>query len=399
MTTPAVLLTHPGTQYSHALAAQLHRHGLLYRFATGIAFGREYGWLPKALQTRVLPTVPDALLHRQWRTEYQSLRQMRKGGDAESILHQRNQRFQQQLPDDLLQTANCIIGFDTSSWILAQRAAQWQKTFVLDASIAHPRLKESIYAQLREQYPQWQQQLTPKSEALLQLEQAEMQQATHIVAATSFTKNSYIAQGIPADKISINPYGVHLSYFHSKWDGPVAEKQKLIFAFLGSINARKGIPWLLKIWPAIHAQYPQAELQLAGYGQWPAQLPLPKGVVLKGPIHPADRLAFLQQADVFVFPSFFEGFAQTIIEAMACGLPVITTTHTVGPEVIENYQHGFVLTPGDDAALTQAMLHFLEQPDRIRPMGEAARRQVLPYSWEAYGDRWAQIIHQLLQSS
>ena len=332
MTTPAVLLTHPGTQYSHALAAQLHRHGLLYRFATGIAFGREYGWLPKALQTRVLPTVPDALLHRQWRTEYQSLRQMRKGGDAESILHQRNQRFQQQLPDDLLQTANCIIGFDTSSWILAQRAAQWQKTFVLDASIAHPRLKESIYAQLREQYPQWQQQLTPKSGALLQLEQAEMQQATHIVAATSFTKNSYIAQGIPADKISINPYGVHLSYFQSKWDQPVAEKQKLIFAFLGSINARKGIPWLLKIWPAIHAQYPQAELQLAGYGQWPAQLPLPKGVVLKGPIHPADRLAFLQQADVFVFPSFFEGFAQTIIEAMACGLPSLPPRIPWGPK-------------------------------------------------------------------
>lgn len=399
MTAPAVLLTHPGTQYSHALAAQLHRHGLLYRFATGIAFGKEYRWLPKTLQSRVLPTVPNALLHRQWHTEYQCLRQLRKGGNAEHILHQRNQLFQEQLPDALLQAADCIIGFDTSSWILAQRAAQWQKPFVLDASIAHPRLKESIYAQLREQYPQWQQQLSPKSEALLQLEQAEMQQATHIVAATSFTKNSYIAQGIPADKISINPYGVHLGYFHSKWEQPVAKKKKTVFAFLGSINARKGIPWLLKIWPAIHTQYPQAELQLAGYGQWPDGLPLPNGVVLKGALHPADRLAFLQQADVFIFPSFFEGFAQTIIEAMAAGLPVITTTHTVGPEVIVNHRHGFVLTPGDDDALTKAMVHFLEQPHSIRPMGEAARQQVLPYTWDAYGDRWAHIIQQLVQSS
>jgi len=67
--------------------------------------------------------------------------------------------------------------------------------------------------------------------------------------------------------------------------------------------------------------------------------------------------------------------------------------------VIENNQHGFVLTPGDDDALTKAMIHFLEQPDTIRPMGEAARRQVLPYTWQAYGDRWAHIIHQLLQSS
>ena len=80
---------------------------------------------------------------------------------------------------------------------------------------------------------------------------------------------------------------------------------------------------------------------------------------------------------------------------MACGLPVITTTHTAGPEVMQHGLHGFITEPGDDAALLDAMVYFAEKSDRIETMGRAAREAVLPFTWDAYGDRWSVILERV----
>ncbi|HSC54368.1 MAG TPA: glycosyltransferase family 4 protein [Phnomibacter sp.] len=395
-----VLLTHPGTQYSYALAQQLHRLQILQCFATGIAFGdNKTPMLPSKWKRRVVPGVPDEMIHRQWMTEMQWLWQKKFKGGNEATLLLRNEKFQENIPLPLMQQADAIIGFDTSSWILIQRAHQAHKKLVLDASIAHPIEKEKVYEQLRRQYPAWQQNLIPKSDKQIDLELQEMKTSNHIVAATSFTRNSYIAQGVDAHKISINPYGIHLDYFTSKWDNQQtsAPRKEIVFAFLGIISARKGIPWLCQIWQAFHSRYPHTKLLLGGYGNFPDGVEIPKGIDVIGFIEPHQRNAWLQQADVFVFPSFFEGFAQVIIEAMGCGLPVITTTSTVGPEVIDEGVEGFVMTPGDDQALLNALTFFAQQPEAIETMGRAAREKVLPFTWNAYGDRYRGILEQVVK--
>ena len=132
----------------------------------------------------------------------------------------------------------------------------------------------------------------------------------------------------------------------------------------------------------------------AGYGNLPDGFVVPEGVVLLGSINPAERCSLFHGADVFLFPSFFEGFAQVIIEAMACGLPVVTTTHTAGPDIMPVAgEFGFIVEPGDDDALLMGLQFYATHPDQIEPMGKAARSAVESYSWEAYGHRW----HQLLQ--
>ena len=400
-----VLLTHPGTQYAYALAAALQAEGLLYRFATGIAFVENLQrWLPGKWKRRVVESVPDKLLYRMPLIEWKALRQMQNGFMPVEVLHRRNLHFQQQLPQKLIEKADLVIGFDTSSWVLAQRARAAGKPFVLDVSIAHPLEKEKIYQSLRKTYPEWQQELAEKPDWHIQLEQQEMEQADCIVAATQFTKSTLVKYGVDANKIEVNAYGTDLSFFENKWEMSAHKEQlsgkstnRITFCFLGMLTARKGIPWLLEVWPRLRQQFPECRLLLGGYGALPVGFQLPAGVEICGFIEPRQRSAFLQQADVFIFPSFFEGFAQVIIEAMASGLPVITTTPTVGPELIQDGVEGFIVAPGDDEALLSTLCFFASQPDKIKPMGMAARHAVLPYTWQAYGERWKAIVTRVLQ--
>ena len=413
-----VLLTHPGTHYSYQLAAQLQRLGLLQQFVTGFAIS-EKTWeflnhvLPKSiskkLKTRTVFGVPENKIFRLPLLELKAISQLRKKKNAEEILHQRNIKFQKRIPDRMLKSADVIIGFDNASWILMERCRALNIPFILDASIAHPVSKQFIFQQLKSRFPIWQHELKAKPNQLLDIEQREMQMATHIVAASSFTKATYVSHVIDAHKISINPYGTDLNFFQSKWqEQPTADggrrtveddNHRLTFFFFGGITARKGFPFLCAIWKKFHAIFPNTKLVAGGYGEPPNRFELPAGIQLIGAIHPDDRRHWFQQADVFVFPSFFEGFAQVILEAMASGLPVITTTATAGNDVITNGKDGFVMDPGDDDALMNALTFFATQPENIEKMGRKAREKVADFTWENYGHRWKQILEQVCQNT
>lgn len=404
-----VLLTHPGTQYSPMLATQLAKQGILYKYATGVVFPDApnswwWRWLGKlgmqqVAKKRLAAGVAVGEMHWQpWPELWAMFRQRVLKHQNDPVFYQRNAWFQRQLPQGLIAESDIVIGFDTSSWILANRVKQAGKLFVLDASIAHPLAKEAVFENVVRRYPQWGQELAPKRAKNIAVELQEMERADHIVVASSFTKNSYLQHGVAAEKISVNPYGTDLSFFNSKWAGetPFSAPKKaddgLVFFFFGSITARKGFPWLCDIWEKFYAKYPNCKLVAGGYGQPPAGFLLPAGIQLIGAIHPQQRSQWFKAADVFVFPSFFEGFAQVIIEAMASGLPVITTTHTAAPDMMTSGKEGFVIAPGSDTDLVQALSFFAENPQQIEPMGRQARQLVEGYTWEAYGSRWKTIL-------
>jgi glycosyltransferase involved in cell wall biosynthesis len=136
-----------------------------------------------------------------------------------------------------------------------------------------------------------------------------------------------------------------------------------------------------------------AELRLVGGGQQPE--PLPRGVVCLGQTPREALLREMSEADVFVFPSLFEGFALVILEAMAAGLPVITTPNTAGPDLIEDGKDGLIVPAGDVKALQTAMDSLLNDPERARAMGRAAHEKAKEYTWEKYGERWEAMLHEL----
>lgn len=136
-----------------------------------------------------------------------------------------------------------------------------------------------------------------------------------------------------------------------------------------------------------------AELRLVGGGEQPE--PLPAGVVCLGQTPRDALLREMSEADVFVFPSLFEGFALVILEAMAAGLPVITTPNTAGPDLIEDGKEGLIVPAGDPTALRAAMESLLNDPEHARAMGRAAHEKAKEYTWERYGERWGALVREL----
>jgi glycosyltransferase involved in cell wall biosynthesis len=397
------LLTHPGTQYAPRLAAALHKQGVLQCFATGIAFPDtpEAWWWKlakklgkeKLLMKRVVPGLPKGKLHLQPVKEAIALyrhQQLKQGNDE--VFYPRNRDFQQQLPQRLIDKADVVIGFDTSSWIIAERCRRAGKPFVLDASIAHPLAKEKVFAQLRETYPEWAAELAPKTPRNIEVELQEIELADHIVVASAFTKKTYTDNGVPEGKITVNAYGTDLGNSKFKISNPKFQISNVNFLFFGSLTARKGFPWLCEVWKDFHQRYPGCRLLAAGYDNRPAGFAVPEGIEVLGAIHPSDRAALFASADVFLFPSYFEGFAQVILEAMICGLPVITTTATAGPDLLGHSNGGMVIEPGNSAALLQAMCRFADHPETIPAMAEAAKAAAAPFTWEAYGKRWVEVL-------
>jgi glycosyltransferase involved in cell wall biosynthesis len=226
-----------------------------------------------------------------------------------------------------------------------------------------------------------------------QAEQTEHELATCIVAPSSFSKQTLIENGVAAQKIKVNPFGVDASHF-------VAVRRRvptmLRFVFVGSITARKGVAQLIEVWRMLNPE--NAELWLVGPAT-PSVLPLVQGipnVSYKGAFPHAELPSVLSECDVFVFPSFFEGFALVILEAMACGLPVITTP-AAGADVIIEGENGWIVPTGDDAALTAAVERCLTHPEATREAGVHARRTAEECTWEGYGERWADILSEIGQ--
>lgn len=395
-------VVHPGTQYAPRLVEELERAGLLREFWTGIAFsdrgsfrrwlgpGRENAFARFAAR-RVVHGLPRHKLRlRPW-TEIIATVRMRHGGELQPVMHARNAAFQRAVPDDALTRSAAVIGFDTSGWILAERCAALRRPFVLDQSIGHPRAKIGIYEKVRKSFPAWSHELETRRPEVLAAEDVEHRLATRVVAASSFTRRTLIEHGVAAEKIVVNPYGVDLARFAPVGRAPAAGRP-LRFVFVGQVSARKGIPLLLDVWTRLAP--PNSELWLIGHVAPRAQ-PLVsglRGVVVKGAVSHRDLPAMLRECDVFVFPSFFEGFGLVLLEAMACGLPIIATDATAAPDIISDGREGFVTAAGDAAALAAAIRTFSRDPRRSTVMGRAARATAETFSWPAYGERWRQTL-------
>src|SRR5690242_727363 len=117
-----VLLAHPGTQHSHHLAYALHQRNALLAYCTTLAFGERSklaSWLPDKLVARRKLSVPASFIHLQPMLEMFE-RVAPAGAGARNMFIARNRLFQQLIPQRLIRSADAIIGFDTSSAVLAE---------------------------------------------------------------------------------------------------------------------------------------------------------------------------------------------------------------------------------------------------------------------------------------
>jgi len=185
----------------------------------------------------------------------------------------------------------------------------------------------------------------------------------------------------PYQLLARTPYGVDLDFWKVEEKKPDARPLRFIFA--GQLSLRKGIPGLIEAWKKSNLR--DAELELVGPWQLAEgkRLSLPAGVKWRPPSSAAALRERYRTADVFVFPSFFEGFGLVLLEAMACGLSAIATEATAGPDVMTE-ACGRLIPTGNLDALVESLRWFDKNRDHLPAMSRAARTQAEHFTWENY---------------
>ena len=154
-----------------------------------------------------------------------------------------------------------------------------------------------------------------------------------------------------------------------------------IIVFIGSLEERKGIKYLLKAFPAIKTSVPDVTLLIVG-----KPLPGQKGYLkmLKGLAKDPniiftgsrpDVYDILSASDVLVAPSLSEAFGRIMIEAMACGKPVVASNVGGIPEIVEDGKTGILVPPKDEIALADAVIKLFTSKDLAGSMGKAGRKR------------------------
>jgi glycosyltransferase involved in cell wall biosynthesis len=92
----------------------------------------------------------------------------------------------------------------------------------------------------------------------------------------------------------------------------------------------------------------------------------------------------IHTADLFAFPSLAEGFALVILEAMSCGVPVVSTGHTCAPDVMVDGRHGFIVPIRDSKAVAEKLAWGVENRAELAEMGRAAASQARLFTWERF---------------
>jgi glycosyltransferase involved in cell wall biosynthesis len=106
----------------------------------------------------------------------------------------------------------------------------------------------------------------------------------------------------------------------------------------------------------------------------------------------------MQNHDVLVLPSLFEGFGLVILEAMAQGTLVITTDHTAGPDIVENETDGFIVPIRSAEAIAEKLELLARDRERVMSMKAAAKRKAQSRGWDRYRNRLAEVAREVMAS-
>ena len=156
-----------------------------------------------------------------------------------------------------------------------------------------------------------------------------------------------------------------------------------IIAFAGRLRTRKAAAVLVAAMPRVLERVPACRLMILGGGEQERavgamvrRLGIGHALELPGGLPRVDVVRRLAGADLFCLPSTYEGMPLAILEAMSLGLPVVATAVSGNPEAVEHGVTGLLVPPESAAALAEALLALLLDPELRRSMGEAGRRRV-----------------------
>lgn len=278
--------------------------------------------------------------------------------------------------------ADIFVGWASFSLHSFEEAKKARMIKVLDEGSSHVIYRRDI---VKEEYDKFGIKPELPHRKLVEKELREYEEADYIVVSSLFAKRTFLEKGIPERKIIHVPYGVDLSAFKQ------IPKNDNIFrvVFVGGMSLRKGVHYLLQAFSELNL--PNAELLLVGSINNEIKPFFKKHegrFRWVGHIPQRELYRYHSQGSVFVLNSIEDGFGQVIIQAMVCGLPVIATENTGGPDIIRDGKDGFIIPIRDIEALKNKILYLYQNKEICKIMGQSAKERVSKgFTWDDYGEK------------
>lgn len=233
----------------------------------------------------------------------------------------------------------------------------------LDARNSHP---SSFWTIMAEEHARWDCMLPPIFPKHHARQQRSVALADYFFVPSNFVKDSFIKAGVPEEKLLYLPYPIDLSLFtppkHAR-----PPNRPLTLACSGGSSFRKGTPYLFEAFRIIRKHVPNARLKIvgkiphqlnevcrkSGYNRLPVE-------ISSYMTHP-ELAKWLNDSDVYVLPTLEEGMVRSAAEAMACGLPVVTTKNSGINDAIQEGRNGSIVPIRDAQATADAVLSWWEK--------------------------------------
>lgn len=228
---------------------------------------------------------------------------------------------------------------------------------------------------------------------VIEKENLEFKTADNVFVLSSVARDSLVRNGIPENKIFINPLGVDLRAFYP------GKKTDNVFRVIqvGNITLGKGVLTLIDAFK--RANVPNSELWFVGgglsaYGLQDKinELSSPN-IIFHPPVPQAQLQEYYARSSVAVLASVADGFGMVVPQAMACGLPIIVTENVGAKDLITNGINGFIVPIASPDMIAEKLKSLAANPDLCKKIGEAAKDSVTKgFSWESYGYRLTNFI-------
>lgn len=272
------------------------------------------------------------------------------------------------------------------------KAKQLGKACIYDLPIGFYPAWERVQPALAKKYSDWLPTAGFSPQVSREQKYKEIELADLVLVPSGFVADT-VRDFYPDKTVALAPYGVD----SAAWpEGPVRTPQDILtFLFAGQCSVRKGVPLLLEAWRA--ADLKHARLRLVG--PWrlmeARKKELPPRCEWIGPVSSQQLRHFYHQADVFVFPTNFEGRALVVGEALASGLPVLTT-HASGAGDLVDDVCGRILAPENFESVVEGLRWFDQNRHRLPALSSAACAAAARCTWEHYRQRVTKAIAPLV---
>jgi starch synthase len=266
------------------------------------------------------------------------------------------------------------------------------KACIYDLPIGYYPSWERMHAQLASQYADWMPDPTALQRVNPEQKRREIELADMVLVPSNFVANT-VRHFHAKTPIALAPYGVDLSEWPSRTR--CRSTEIITFLFVGQCSIRKGIPLLLEAWRA--AGLKGARLELVG--PWllaeNKKREFPPRTRWQGAVSTDELRHHYQNADIFVFPTNFEGRALVVGEASASGLPVLTTDASGAGDFVDNGS-GKIAPANDLDALVEELRWFSRHRDRLPQLSRAARLSAERCTWAQYRTRVTAAVRPLV---